>query len=45
MNPSEIKRRILERIESPDQWPDNGTARLGLLQVAFDQGWFVTELN
>lgn len=45
MTQEEIKRRVLERINSPVEWPDNGTARLGLMQVAHDQGWYLQELN
>lgn len=45
MNTIEIKRRVMERIQSPIEWPDNGESRMGLLQVAFDQGWFVAIHN
>lgn len=47
MNRDEIKRRVLERIKSPVEWPseNHGTDRMGLLQVAYDQGWWVGDLN
>lgn len=45
MDNKEIKQRVLERIKSPVEWPDNGQARMGLLQVAFDQGWYVEVLQ
>lgn len=45
MKIEEIKIRILEAIKRPTEWPDNGTARLGLLQVAHDQGWYLEVLN
>lgn len=45
MDPKEIKRRVMERIKSPIEWPDNGESRMGLLQVAYDQGWYVEELQ
>lgn len=38
---AEIKARVLDRLASPIEWPDNGMARMGLLQVAFDQGWYL----
>lgn len=47
MDKQEIKRRVLERIKSPIEWPleNQGMCRMGLIQVAFDSGWWVGELN
>lgn len=45
MNPEEIKRRVLERINSPVEWPDDGQARMGLIQVAHDHQWYLEVLN
>lgn len=45
MNRDEIKRRVLERIKDRQEWPDQGLARMGLIQVAFDNSWYLDELN
>ena len=47
MDNTEIKRRVLERIKSPVEWPNenNGADRMGLIQVAFDQGWYFEGSN
>jgi hypothetical protein len=47
VNTIEIKRRVLERIKSPIEWPqeNQGMDRMGLLQVAFDSGWYVEALQ
>ena len=45
MDQNEMRRRVMERISSPVEWPDNGEARMGLMQVAFDQGWYLPEAN
>ena len=40
-----IKQHVLDRIKSPVEWPDNGQARMALIQIAYDQGWFMEVLN
>lgn len=42
-----IKERVLERIKSPIEWPsqNHGADRAALLQVAFDQGWYMEVLQ
>lgn len=39
MNQEEIKRIVLARIASVDEWADNGELRLRLIDEAFQKGW------
>jgi hypothetical protein len=38
MTTTEAKLRLIHRIQSTTEWPDNGEARLGLIQAAYELG-------